>query len=360
MPLKDQTETKQQAPGPQTQNAQPSLSIFISHCHEDKEIASLLYNTFQDWTLGKVQVFQTSAARSGTPGPGQDLTKGLLNCLKQSHVVILIYTSSEYDWSYCMWECGVATNPARPDTKIIVFQCEGDSPPPLPNLVYVKMEEESIRKFTLDFHHDPDFFPLHNAPLAPDLGPEQIEIRSKQLQKGLFHFLEKESGPNLKIDERNRWDFLRLGLDLKDLEDIENAKDWNTAFQSFQENIPQKCFITNGHGEAAKHFGVDRIEDLSEKTFLQIVNGWKERARNCPTDWIEGLYAEMTRAILKRPAEPKWDLMKSARPGVNWWVAPIINHVRIIPKQGIMEFDLYLFRIPSDILVSDKQQVGTP
>ena len=52
----------------------------------------------------------------------------------------------------------------------------------------------------------------------------------------------------------------------------------------------------------------------------------------------------MTRAVRKRAAEPTWYLMRSLNSDANWWLAPIINHVRILASA--YEFDLYLHRVP--------------
>jgi len=35
-----------------------------------------------------------------------------------SDVVMLIFTTESEDWSYCMWECGVATDPDCQDVFV--------------------------------------------------------------------------------------------------------------------------------------------------------------------------------------------------------------------------------------------------
>src|SRR6202035_3521620 len=103
-----------------SQHREPSL--FISHKHGDRKIADVFREFVYQRTNREVSVFQSSAADSETPELGRVLSAELKEALWQTGVVILIYTTEDQDWQWCMWECGVATNPASPDTRIIVFQ----------------------------------------------------------------------------------------------------------------------------------------------------------------------------------------------------------------------------------------------
>ena len=76
-----------------------------------------------------------------------------------TQVLILIYTSPDEDWSYCMFECGVATDPKSPHTNIIVFQCGRDAPKPFEDQLRVDVRRfDDIRKFSKAFFTDPTFF----------------------------------------------------------------------------------------------------------------------------------------------------------------------------------------------------------
>ena len=58
------------------------------------------------------------ARPTGSTGPraGFSLNQELKNALWQARSFILLYTHSTLDWSYCMFEYGVANNPQTPDT----------------------------------------------------------------------------------------------------------------------------------------------------------------------------------------------------------------------------------------------------
>ena len=79
----------------------------------------------------------------------------------------MIYTTPNQDWGYCMWECGVATLPTSPETRIILFQC-GDSAPSLfdGQLGVNARNKISVQGFVTQFMTSPDFLPNACVPLT--------------------------------------------------------------------------------------------------------------------------------------------------------------------------------------------------
>jgi hypothetical protein len=100
--------------------------LFISHKHSDSTIAQVLAAFIEGESGGRVRVHLSSSPDFQGPRYGKSLNAQLRQALGASEVLILIYTSSDEDWSYCMWECGVATHPQSPNTAIVVFQCGTD------------------------------------------------------------------------------------------------------------------------------------------------------------------------------------------------------------------------------------------
>src|SRR5215468_4421154 len=93
-------------------------TIFISHKHADHSIADVIREFVERRSNREVTVFQSSSGESEGPELGRPLTNELKNALWKAGIVILIYTSEDQDWQWCMWECGVATNPHSPDTRV--------------------------------------------------------------------------------------------------------------------------------------------------------------------------------------------------------------------------------------------------
>jgi hypothetical protein len=159
-----------------TPHREPSL--FISHKHADRKIADVILEFVYQRTNREVSVFQSSAADSETPEFGRVLSAELKEALWKTGVVILIYTTEDQDWQWCMWECGVATNPASPDTRIIVFQCSAQAPRVFQDSVRVNaLEREDVLKFVKAFLTDSSFFPDMRRAIAPKLVPAGDEVR---------------------------------------------------------------------------------------------------------------------------------------------------------------------------------------
>ena len=320
-------------------------AIFISHLHDDKKIADVIRNTLDEWGMGEIPIFQSTDPKSG-PGIGAPLTAELKNALVDASVVLLVYTFADRDWSYPMWECGVATDPEREHTKIVVFQCTDDAPKPFHDRVKVRINEEEIRKFTGQFHKDDKFFPGFNEAFAPVIPESALDSISKTLYDRLIKVI-----PAKKLEPMYRWDFLTLELDSTYVREIRDESS-ESASKLAADIIPKNCVVKKAFGEASKHFGLAKVEE--GKKIAELVESWEQNAGDSSKKWILELYAEMMRAIRYESAGPAWELLKSVRPDTDWWFYPVINHVRVFHDDR-MEFDLYLYRIPTDIATTSRE-----
>ena len=99
--------------------------VFISHKHSDLAIATVIRGFITEQTANRVRVFQSSDSGNAadTPLVGRPLNQQLANALWNANGVVLVYTTPDQDWGYCMWECGLATDPTSPHTSIFVLQC---------------------------------------------------------------------------------------------------------------------------------------------------------------------------------------------------------------------------------------------
>src|SRR5262249_43431298 len=143
-------------------------TIFISHKHIDRDIADAVREFVERRSNREVAVYQSSSGASEGPELGRPLTQELKNALWKAGIVILIYTSEDQDWQWCMWECGVALNPHSPDTRVIVFQCSPETPRVFQDQVRVNArDKEDLLKFVRQFLTDTHFFPEFGRALAP-------------------------------------------------------------------------------------------------------------------------------------------------------------------------------------------------
>jgi hypothetical protein len=189
----------------------PEPILFISHKHADSNIAKVLAEFCDEKGSGRIKVHLSSSPDFEGPRIGKGLNAQLRKTLWNTNVLILIYTSSEKDWSYCMWECGVANDSQSPETNIIVFQCGSDYPAAFNDVVRVNVRNyDEIKKFMQEFLRSPDFFPALNGAIAPSHKDVYIEKAAKELYEKILAVLPPiDDGLS---EEWPTWPYLKIEL----------------------------------------------------------------------------------------------------------------------------------------------------
>lgn len=151
--------------------------VFISHKHSDRDIAETIARFVRTSSAGKVRVHLSSSPNFEGPRLGQPLNTELKHALAEAEAVVLVFTSETEDWSYCMWECGVATNPRdeRP-TSVVVVQCTGDEPKPYGDQLRVDARDlDSVHLFVKSLLTTTDVFINRTDPVT-GFAPEGLEV----------------------------------------------------------------------------------------------------------------------------------------------------------------------------------------
>ena len=139
-------------------------TVFISHRHADAKVARIVADFLKRNSAGNVCVQLSSSADYGHPGVGERLVPTLKRHLAVSDVVVLIFTAEGPGWSWCMWECGVATDPHDDtSTKVVVLQCGDDVPAPYADQLRIDVRElEPLTGFVKQVLATNDLFPHHD------------------------------------------------------------------------------------------------------------------------------------------------------------------------------------------------------
>ena len=89
-------------------------------------------DSLDERSAGAATIHCSSHTDFRRPTAGDSLAVSLKRALGASDVVVFIFTSEAEDWSWCMWECGVATDPNdERSTKVVVLQCGDSAPRPI-------------------------------------------------------------------------------------------------------------------------------------------------------------------------------------------------------------------------------------
>ena len=330
-----------------TSKSNDQLSIFISHRTKDKNLADVLCEHFEKWTRREVHITQSSDPNHGFE-IGKPLTEELRSALKNSDVLLFLYTVPDEDWSYCMFECGFAST--QPKRRLVIFQFGGTAPAPLENLVRVEYSLDGIRAFTDQFFRNDTFFYSRNKALAEKMSGEAIEEKAIELYKAL----EKEN-PTITKRPITRWLFIKLilVLDHKVLKEIRGAENDDVAIEMASTIFNSSCHVTMDSDKyAIHHFGISELRP--DITLNQLYNTWKQDLIDFNkksgssfevTDWLSELKREMVRVIRNRPALEVSNYLKSVKADEETWYLPIINRAEATSDDLQWEFQVELYRI---------------
>jgi TIR domain len=320
--------------------------IFISHKHSDREIAETIARFIRTKTAGKVRVHLSSSPDFEGPRLGKHLNDELKRALGAAEAVILVFTSETEDWSYCMWECGIATNPndAHP-TSVVVVQCGPDKPKPFGDQLSVDARDlDSLQTFVRTLLAGTDLFVHRDAPVTgfsadgPDVKEFAAELHGKLdevLPAGVGAERSTPTSP-----------YLRLRLD------DETAKQLRTAYL---EGDREKCLpIVGEKAEIAESAGVESVFDMRldpGATLGDVLTAWRiQHPGDGQAGWFAALAEQVESAIVGTLRPVKWAPLgtTSGRADV-----PYVAASRRIA--GGIEFDVYVVAFaPRPVPVTEK------
>jgi hypothetical protein len=318
------------------ERSQPLL--FISHRHADREIADVVRDFIRFRSNGDVLVYQTSSEDAQAPKIGRNVNRELRKALWKTEVLVLIYTSQERDWDYCMWECGVATHSESEDTTVIVLQCGRHLPRVFADQVAVDIRDpKKVRRFVNSFLTDPGFFPGRNEAVTRfQLNDAYVE----QAARALYEDLQKVVRPDDdgQVEEWPAVPFVQLELTTSQVREITEEEDDQQAQRTTLRLLLEASVLTADR-EAAALFGRPTLP--AGESFGKIL---PRTVRDGQTpDWLKSLASQVTRAAQWNFPAVRWGLMRSSNENDNTWYSPVLTHVRRFPSKA-MQFDIHFQR----------------
>lgn len=322
--------------------AKPPL-LFISHKRADKDIADVLRSFVNNRSGGRIKVFQSSSAEANGPRVGRELNRELWERLWAAGVVLLVYTSPDEDWSYCMWECGVATHPQSPETKIVVIQCGTQPPSVYLESVRVNVRDPvDIQRFVNEFLTDTDFFPNYGEAIAPGFSRNGNDVR--QAGTELYDALNNVIPPREESKDWATVPFLRLLLTyaevdrIKDVGDVEGSR-----------LVHEAARVREIDDDAKRIFGVGPVDTTNPEPFSNLTAVWHRRRPGESTKWVEDLCEQIRVGCYWQRLPPfRWWLMRSADDFDRARYSPVLSRVRSVPRQKHHQFDIYFSRFDTD------------
>jgi len=308
--------------------------IFISHKHTDHAIATAIRNFINEQTRGNFRIFQSSDAKAVGPSVAHELNAELQKALWEAKAVILVYTTSDKDWGYCMWECGVATKPGSPPTRIIVFQCAAQIPVVYSGQVFVDARtKEGIAPFVTQFMTAKDFLPGATKAIT-GYHPESPEV-----EKAIAKFYADLDAviPKREVEEWPAYPFIRLEICAAVADAVYKSQSTN-AMDANKKRIAQEAQITFVDVAAQRLFGLAGFNGL---TLHDLIARWQNALPSASAAWVDALLEQLVKCTQWAFPTLHWTSMpavsESSEPH-----APVVARVKRLPS-GSIEFGVYFF-----------------
>lgn len=325
--------------------------VFISHRHADAKIANVITKHLKEWGVEENNIFQSSDPLKTLPA-GTTLKSEIYTKLQEINFLILLYTYDDADWSYCMWECGIAQGKSTAPNRTIVVQCTDDEPTVFKDEIRVRVTENNIMSFTNDFHRKAGFIPplenqSHEIAFSPNTPEDVIETRSGRLFREL-----SEKIPSGRSSSQHLWDFIRLRLDARHvakIKELGKSGERDTMLHIIRDNVelrePRFFGIGNSVDTAVRQFGYAGYQ--SDLHLKDLVQRWSEIDETGEQEWVSDVYETIRRAVTNTPPTAVSNTLRSVREGAEWWFYPAITRMRTF-RDHSLEFDMYLIRVPEN------------
>jgi len=316
--------------------------VFISHLHEDVALANVIRTFMYEKSGGELTIFQSSSPVATGPAVGRNLHRELMENLWHTSVLILLYTGSERNWAYPMWECGVATQPESSETNPLVLQVGENSPPMFEDRVRINLlDQDAVYKFTRQFLTDEGFVPERGRPVTgfePDSEP--VRRAANELFEALRPLF--PSGDNANVtDEWAAYPFLRLYLPLDRLDTfLAGVRDRGFGLAL------DECLIDHSDLFVGQMFG--RREAPPHQPLRVLTEDHGSTYPNSSTAWVDALCEQIVRGVEFRFPNVPLQLMRSVNQNDLAWYAPIVTAVRRVPRFKHHEVDVYFIRFSID------------
>lgn len=316
----------------------PKPLLFISHKHKDSNIGQVLAAFVEEKSGARVKVFLSSDPGFKGPKLGKNLNAQLRDALWDTDVLLLVYTSEEEDWQYCMYECGVATDRLSPDTKIIVFQCGADVPSAFEDVRRVNaLSLNDIRQFVDEFLRDPAFFPkMKGTALSPDLRDSSVANFAKELHQNLELVIPK---PKRTLERRALWPYLRIEMPAAEVSRIEQEEE-ATRKQLAHQLVRDYAVIADSDAGAAQLFGQGSF--TPKVKFEALLKTWKSKYPAMEASWFDSACDQIMAGSVR--GLPIISMTPMRGVGSEAEYTPVLSRVSRLPDD-VVHFDLYFLNL---------------
>lgn len=330
---------------PAQEPAKPLL--FISHKHFDRELADVVKGFVNTSTAGRVRVFQSSDPGAEGPTIGQTLNEEVGKALYEAQVVLLVYTQAEHNWDYCMWEIGVATNPAGDTTRLVVLECATDSPRTFSDKLRIQANDaDQVKKLAIQLLTQDDFFSGHGP--VTDFNPEGEDLA--KIADRFYEELREKLPDDGQSTKWPIWPTLTLEMEREVVDELE-AADSEQRRDVALTWIRDKAKVIDATPGASSLFGKAQLRDNTPVS--SIVEWWEAEYKGRDPEWLETLAEQLVIGALEQNSRPiAWKPIREIN-GLGRFL-PGAGSLRVAPGGATIRVSFHFYSRPGAQLVTSQ------
>jgi hypothetical protein len=307
--------------------------IFISHKHSDKAIAETVAKFLETEATRQLRIFLSSSPGFEGVRFGKQISGDLKTVLADADVFLLVYTSADEDWSWCMWEWGVANHPASAKTTMVVLQCGTEAPKIDTGTRRVNVRQhDEVRAFVKQYFTAPAFFPsLNDQAFGAHFSENTLLAKADTLFKSLISFPAIDP-----TTEWQTWPFLQLKMPVADvarIKDLVSPLDHDDQLSLVKEQARVEVADT----KALTLFGLAGL--ATDTPWKNLALQWKYAFDGKEPDWFDSSCEQILIAAAEKLPSTKAVPLQAVNSDKSY--IPIITRVRRSSYQGTVRFDLY-------------------
>jgi len=236
-----------------------------------------------------------------------------------------------------MWECGLATDPLKNNTRVVILQFSEDFPSPFGDLVRVDVRDErEIAKFATDFLTDPEFVPGRRQSLTQLASSDSIvEGYAEELFRSL-----RRVGPPEPPETWESWPVLILEFPIDLVEELAASEEESQRVGRIIEMLEQNCTVVDGQRLARNMFGI--ISFPPRMSFAQVYSEWRRQYPESGSQWMESVAKQISLSARRRLPATDWVVVEGATAQLT---LPVLCWTVRDPATASFQFHIYFIPV---------------
>ena len=339
-------------------------NIFISHRHDDAELASVVKGALLRLSIPQSSIFMSSDAKTGVK-PGSKIDEKIWKRIRNTDLFLFIYTLPEENWSYCTYELGLVIGKDTKETNVVVLSLCGHSPKMLSGKKHIDLRSDTaIREFVRLLHADgkfliPDKKTKNKSNLLKILMKTDqtvMDSRADNLIKELKRFL-----PSQKTKTTNRLKSLTLSVPGSCCMKIRDKK-YNEKTLKI---VKSEVLLTESSDiQTLNMFGIS--EHTEGAKLATLLSKWKKarakvsgrKVRKSEERWVADFVKDIIAAVSASTPTPSDNWFRGAeKDNKNFYFQPLIarSHRN---RDGSVDLDVYIYKYKK-VKRHKKKQIAT-